>query len=141
MKMQAADATISERIGSPFQTSDEASPTLTMAADIRLKNQAAWQAVYDDTLMEWGLDVSRFVEAGLTPPSAKAISVACQVAKMLRDGGAEAPLRVVPNGDGGLVFERSKGEVFETLEIQEGGAVEWASFRNSRLHARTPWPV
>ena len=137
MKTQAADATVSEMTRSPVQTSAAASPTLTMAADDRLKNRAAWQAVHDYTLLEWGLGASRFVEDGLTPPSAKAISVACQVALAYQD--RPAPLRVVPNGDGGIVFERGTGEVFETIEIQEDGSVEWASFRNSRLHSRKRW--
>ena len=77
------------------------------------------------------------MEACLVPPSTKAISMACQVTRMLQD--RPPPLRVTPSGDGGIVFERSTGEVFETIEIQEDGSVERATFRNSRLHSRERW--
>jgi hypothetical protein len=135
----ASDPTVSETIKSPIRTGAAASPTLTMTLDDRQKNRTAWQAIIDGTLLEWGLNPSRFIEDGLTPPSRKAISLACQVAGTLRDLDREAPLRAVPSGDGGIVFERSKGALFETIEIDEDGSVIWAVFTNSRLRSRRRW--
>jgi hypothetical protein len=89
--------------------------------------------------VKWGCNPGQFVEDGLTPPSAIAVGVACQVAQHLRELGKDAPLRLVPNGDGGIVFERRQGEIFETLEIQDDGSVEWAIFNNGRLNSRRLW--
>lgn len=139
MKMLESDATISKKILSPIPTGVAASPILTTAGEDRSKNRAAWQAVLDYTLVEWGCNPSRFAEDGLTPPTAYAIGVACQVAQHLRDHDKDAPLRVVPNGDGGIVFERRQGEIFETLEIQDDGSAEYTVFINSRLSTRTRW--
>jgi hypothetical protein len=138
MKMLESDATISEKI-SPISTGVAASPTLTLAGDDRFKTRTAWQTIIDYTLVEWGRNPGRFAEDGLTPPSANAIRVACQVAQHLRDHDKDTPLRVVPNGDGGIVFERSQGEIFETIEIQDNGSVEWATFSNGRLRSRRRW--
>jgi hypothetical protein len=135
------DATISAKVESPYQSGMTASPTLSRAPDDRLRNRAAWQDVIDYKLVEWGQDPGRFVEEGLTPPSAMAIRGACVLAGILRDLDREAPQRVVPSGDGGIVFERRKGELFEKIEIQEDGSVEWAAFRNSRLQSRDRWDL
>ncbi|MHB1421927.1 MAG: hypothetical protein ACYC3I_01780 [Gemmataceae bacterium] len=137
MMMLESDARISEKTLSPIPTGVAASPILTNTGNERFNNRAKWQTVIDDTLVEWGRDPSRFAEDGLAPPSAKAIGAACQIALFLRDYDYDAPLRVVPNGDGGIVFERSQGEIFETIEIQEDGSYEWATFNNGRLRSHT----
>lgn len=138
MKTLESDATISDKITSPIPTGFVASPALTLAGDDRSQNRADWQAVLDYTLVEWGRNPSRFAEDGLTPPSAKAIDEAYRVALYFRDHDKAPPLRVVPNGDGGIVFERRQGEIFETIEIQEDGSAEWAIFHNGRLRSRGP---
>lgn len=139
MKMLESDATISKKIIGSISTGVAESPTLTTGGDYRSKNREAWQAVLDYTLVEWGRNPSQLAEDGLIPPSANALAVACQVAQFLRDHDQDAPLRVVPNGDGGIVFERSQGEIFETIEIQEDGSAECTVFINSRLRTRTRW--
>ena len=79
----------------------------------------------DDYLIEWG-------------PSEAIIRLAGQIAMVLRDNGAAAPLRVVPDGEGGISFERRSGDWFESLDILEGGSIELTTFKDCRLHSRVP---
>ena len=139
MTMLVSDATISTKIINSIPTGIAPSLALTLAGEDRCENREAWQAILDYTLVEWGRNPSQLAEDGLIPPSAYAIVVACQVAQLLRDHDKDAPLRVVPTGDGGIVFERRQGEIFETLEIQDDGSVEWAIFSNGRLSFRRLW--
>jgi hypothetical protein len=139
MSTLVSDATISEKVETPYRSGAADSPALSDALSNRQKNRSGWQHFIDYMLVEWGKDPTRLAEDGLTPPSAKAIRGACVLAGIFRDEDKEAPLRVVPSGDGGIVFERAYGEFFEKIEIEEDGSVEWATFRNSRLLSRGRW--
>lgn len=88
-------------------------------------NREAWQAIIDHKLIEWGRYPERLEENELIPPTPESIRVACDKARDMRDAGDAAPQRVVPDGDGGIVFERWDGPMSEALEISEDGAVEY----------------
>jgi len=93
----------------------------------------AWDQIIDRYLIEWARYPSRLDDEGVIPPSADIIHRACEIAIDMRDQTLAAPLRVVPNGDGGIVFERREGPIFQTIEIYEDGSVESAAFVDSRL--------
>ena len=96
-------------------------------------NRTAWQDLIDGKLIEWGRNPDALEDDGIRPPSATIIKLACQVATILRDEEWPPPLRVIPNGDGGIVFERREGQLFVTIEIDEDGSIEYAAFVNCRL--------
>ena len=107
----------------------------------RQDSRDAWQAVIDKRLVEWGRDPSGLEDDGITPPSPEAVYQAGQLALTWRDEGVAHPLRVAPTGDGGIVFERWEGGLFQSIEIQANGTIELATFRNSRLLSRRRLPL
>lgn len=100
------------------------------------ENRRAWNNIIDRKLIEWGRDPTRLEDEDVVPPSFEAIKVASDSAMALRDKSKEAPKRVVPNGDGGIVFERWEGSVSETIEVFEDGAIEYCRYHDTRLTHR-----
>lgn len=95
--------------------------------------RARWDELVDSYLIEWGRDPSRFDGEEIVPPTEASIGRACEVAGLCRDGAWPPPLRVVPDGEGGVVFERRVGDIFESLEILADGRVELNTFKDCRL--------
>lgn len=105
------------------------------------QDQERWQAVIDHQLVEWGRDSSQLEDEGIVAPTAEIIGLACRLAALYRDTGMVAPTRVVPDGEGGIVFERRDGSAFQTIEIRADHTIEWCYFVNSRLVDRRPLPL
>jgi|GEM_PF-1577474 len=97
----------------------------------------AWNTLIDSKLIEWGRDPSLLEDDELIPPSRAAIQRAVDLAIRLRDEEKlPAPKRVVPDGDGGVVFERWEGEISESFEISESGGIEYVLCRNGSVAER-----
>src|SRR5258708_172113 len=88
--------------------------------------QESWQVVIDESLARWLADPSCLEDEGIVPPSVETIHHACKIALALRDEGLLAPKRIVPNGEGGIVFERRAGSLFEAIELDADGSLEVA---------------
>ena len=106
-------------------------------------NQAdkdAWQ-VWIDVLAHWELDPDALLEEGLTPPSRAILQAASFFAVALRDNGHAPPLRVVPSGEGGVVFERRGADgVFERMEVRAARLKSLdLSIPDSTLGGFIPW--
>ncbi len=67
-----------------------------------------WGALVNQ-LVEWDRDPHRFDGDVFEPPRRTVIQFACRLAELLRNEGLPSPARVVPNGEGGLVFECDNG--------------------------------
>lgn len=106
----------------------------------REKDRAGWQRIIDKHLIEWGRNPALFDPEEIVPPSPFIIDAASKIAIRLRDVGWAAPLRVVPDGDGGIAFENRAGEILQTLNVQPDGSVELITFHNCRLVRREPLP-
>ena len=106
----------------------------------RAEDRIGWQRIIDNHLVEWGRHPSRFDSDEIIPPSRAIIHAACHVAMRLRDAELSAPLRVVPDGDGGIAFEHDAGEWFQTLHLQADGSVELLVFRDCRIARRERLP-
>ena len=98
----------------------------------------SWQDIIDRRLIEWGLDPSQLEEDGLEAPSKFTISLAIGLATAMRDTNSDPPSRVVPDAHGGIVFERDRGSVFESVHVFPDGKVEFAHFKDRRLVHRSP---
>jgi hypothetical protein len=115
-------------------------------ADERGKNSAfpkvapeyarVWQAWLDDKLSDWERNPAQFDEEGFAPPSKMSLEKASQIARNWRDRTWEAPERIVPNGEGGIVLEWRAGPDAETVEIDAIGEVETISYRDCRVRHR-----
>ena len=64
------------------------------------------------------------------------VHLAINVAKVLRDQNVESPDRVVPNGDGGIVFRWRSGNFTWSLELDADGSLETSLMDHDSLLCR-----
>ena len=100
------------------------------------KRREAWDSIIDRYLVEWGRDASALEDEGFIPPGLEVVNLACQVAMEFRDEGLPPPIRVAPDGEGGLAFERVDGKVSESLNIYADQTIELLTFDDCRLSGR-----
>jgi len=115
------------------QTGAAVDDSLVAAADHRTANRKGWQRIIDSTLIEWGRDPSQLEDEDVTAPTQAVIARATRLAVILRDNALAPPNRAVTNGDGGVVFERWEGPVFEQIEIADDGAITITSTIDSEI--------
>ena len=95
-----------------------------------------WGTVIDQLLLWWENPAWAGDDEGFVAPARSATELALQLAQTWRDQGVVAPLRVIPDGEGGIAFERREGPCFTSLRIALDGLVELLNFENSRLVSR-----
>lgn len=110
--------------------------TLATYDDAARERREAWRRVIDHKLIEWGRDPSQLEDDDLIPPTRTAIRAACEAASQLRADGRAAPNRVVPDGDGGIVFERWCGPLSESIEFLRDGEMELVVCLNHTVVSR-----
>lgn len=98
----------------------------------------AWQQLIDKLWFDWGLNQQQFDDDGIEPPSRETIVRAIQVAQQQEKQGQPLPDSVVPDANGGIVFERREQDVTEVLHIWSDGTAEYQQFHGTRLVERTP---
>jgi hypothetical protein len=99
------------------------------------RTPSAWQQIIDERLVACGQHAD-LADDDLQPPTAEVLDRACEFAAFCRDHGVDPPLRVVPNGAGGVVFEWRARPYFHTVEIRADGGAELLVFENSKLLTR-----
>lgn len=102
---------------------------------------AAWQHIIDYYLVEWGSNGLKGYEEteGLLAPSKDVIATAIEFSIFLASKNYFAPNRAVPNGEGGLVLERSEAAaIVETIEVLDRSNIEISTFSDGKLVRRTP---
>lgn len=102
-------------------------------------HRTAWQQAIERTLAEWGRDPSQLDEEGTVTPSRETIQLAIDLAALMSKAVLPAPTRIVPDAEGGIVFERQEKGVFESIRISADGSIEHRVFENCRLVFREPW--
>ena len=118
------------------QTGVASNESLATSLGDREERLRAWQRFIDEKLIEWGRDPGELEEAQLIPPTRRAIDKSVRLAMTLRDRGFPPASRVVPDGDGGIVFERWEGSVSETFEVSANGTIEYVQCRDCTVKAR-----
>ena len=84
-----------------------------------------WNRIIDDQLIQWGATGVEVPEDDFVEPSHEVIHFACSIAQRMRDGGLAPPLRVVPDGEGGISFERREQARFFSLNVHSDMSIEW----------------
>lgn len=108
-------------------------------ATMGVENQAAAPPGNDqwrdakDVLEAWWKRPEAVEDDGVEPPDRDTIRLAFNVAEQMRRSGAPAPDRVAPSGDGGIVFERRDGSLFQTIEVSADRRLEFSVFRDGLL--------
>lgn len=100
------------------------------------KIRSEWKNIIDHKLIEWGWQPEIFEEEGLVAILCQIISEACEFCDKQASRNTPAPLSVVPNGDGGIVFEWKEGSYFRTIEFLADGSKEDCRFIDSKLKDR-----
>ena len=132
-----SDEFLSAVAGSVATSADSELPTIR-DKDQAEANRHAWQQLIDYRLIEWALNPSQFDDEGVEPPSRETIAHAIKLVERLRTKGLPAPDSVVPDANGGIVFERREQDVTEALHIWSDGSAEYQQFHGTRLVERTP---
>ncbi len=96
---------------------------------------SSWDLI-DQKLIEWECDPSQLSDEGVEPPSGETILTAIEWAKHFRKDGKPSPDSVVPDANGGIVFERREKGVSEVLHVWDDGSVEYQRFHGTRLVER-----
>jgi len=79
-----------------------------------------WEDVYD-LLMTWADEPPSIEHEGLISPTRGAISRAIDTARVFAERNGLPPDRVVPNGEGGIAFERDSDEASIIIEFDAAG--------------------
>ena len=69
-------------------------------------NAEGWKKAINIHLRNWWHGVPGLEEEGLISPTRAAVDAAIKISESLAEQSLEPPSRIVPNGEGGLVFER-----------------------------------
>ncbi|HEY3321921.1 MAG TPA: hypothetical protein VGP72_15745 [Planctomycetota bacterium] len=93
-----------------------------------------WAAV-TGRLDAWRTDASGLADDDLTPPTARAIAAAYQLAIWLRDQTVPVPDKVVPDGNGGIVLEWSLPE-YKTVSVDAEGQTELVCYAGDQIASR-----
>ena len=116
---------------------------LAVTAKRREEHRLRWQDIIDKKLIEWGRNPEELADDDLVPPSHAAVDSAVRKAQEWRDareydnGFVPSPQWVVPNGDGGIVFEWREESTSAVVEVFDDGSAECAIFEDNKLVSRT----
>lgn len=118
-----------------FATANVQEADLAEMEQVR-RNKEDWTRFIDTCLVEWGRDTTALEDEDFVPPSPDVINLACKVAMNYRDEGLVPPTMVVPDGEGGISFERFEGDISLSLNIYADKSVELLTFDDCRLRER-----
>jgi hypothetical protein len=114
---------------------------LASALNVEERVSAEWDAIVDHKLIEWGNDQSAFQDEGLIGPTNQAIQKAHALVSFMRSNDWPLPTGVVPDGEGGIVFENRHEPTYQRIEIEPTGKMCLVTFRNCHLVSRDPVDV
>ncbi len=118
--------------------SESLSPTM-FDARREEERREAWNRLIEEKLLEWLRDPRQLEDDGIDAPTATIVRLSLDLAERFREKGFPAPDRIVPDPNGGIVFERHEGDVSEVLHVWDDGSVEYMRFRATQLVERQPF--
>jgi hypothetical protein len=137
--MATADLTLSKTGRRAVVTSAQTGATDYIERGLnarRKSHEIAWRQLIDHPLIDWWKDPEQLNDDGMVAPSRERIEQAIDIAMGFCDSGDAAPVRVVPDGYGGIVFEFRAGLNAASLRISDSGDVEFVVFESDALVSR-----
>jgi len=98
--------------------------------------QKKWQQMIDYRLLEWGRDPNQLADDGVEPPTGETILRAIRLAEELRNAGLAAPDSILPDPNGGILFECRNGDLVEVYHVWDDGTTEYHCFHGTQLIIR-----
>ena len=83
-------------------------------------------------------DPNPLEDEGFEAPTATISRLSLDLAERFCEEGLPAPDSIVPDPNGGVVFERREGDVSEVLHVWDDGSVEYMRFHGTQLAERQP---
>jgi hypothetical protein len=130
---QTAGLLVRNGARSPCQPNDQVVDAATAVY------QAAWQQVIEK-LTKWARSPGEFEDDGLDPPSAETVQRAIDFARAAQEAGYPAPTGVVPDPNGGIIFDRTVEQQSEEYHFWDDGTVDYCRFEGTRLVERRDVP-
>ncbi len=91
-----------------------------------------WESIIKE-LRKWLFNPDLVDIEDADPPSRQIISKAIELAQEFKQKEFSAPLRVLPDLEGGIVFERREGDYYETVTLNADIEVEIERYEKSVL--------
>lgn len=134
MSVVAANRTVGQWIKRTGGTR-AADPDALMSVDPkREENRDGWNGLIGDRLVAWSLSTESLDDGDSIPPTAVAIECAVRHARAWRDMSKPCPLDVIPDGDGGILFQINKTPQHEfAIQMLSDGSIDMLHFRGSDL--------
>lgn len=129
--------TIEQRplISPPVRTAvaTSADRVLPATGDTTTQWRESWQHFIDTKLLEWLREPEQLADEGVDAPSPRIVRLATDYAEKFRDEGCPPPASIVPDANGGVVFERRQNGDSEVVHFWDDGIIELLLFCGSRL--------
>lgn len=132
MTIAEFSTTVHDASGSP-QALDCDSDILATNTLGRDEEKALWSSIVDQPLIDWGLHPGNVDEDGLVSPAGEAIATAYGLVDFMRQEGEPVPTAVIPDGEGGIVFENKVDPIYQRFEIDNSGRLMFLEFENCKL--------
>ena len=115
----------------------EYSPSFETGSQVVSRRDARqeWSEIFDE-MYDWLSDPTLLANEDGEAPSKTMIRMAWDVAVRLENDNREAPIAVVPSGNGGFAFEWRSTTMSKGIEISPDGRLEEIIIRNGRLRSR-----
>lgn len=97
------------------------------------EHRRQWEEIINTKLIEWGRNPDGLEDDDLIPPSKSVVQTAIQLAQGARDARSIPPDWIIPDGDGGIVFEWREASRAVKLELLDDGSAECLVFDHNRL--------
>jgi hypothetical protein len=128
-----------------FSSRESLRPVVPTEADsaVPILNRAGrdlWQKLIEEKLVEWGTNPDYFADEEFDAPLPEIVSLALRHAQKYRDNDWPPPHRIVPDGDGGIVFEVRNGSLSEKIHLWDDGEVDYICFSGAKLVERRRLP-
>jgi hypothetical protein len=95
-----------------------------------------WRQLIDHKFIEWGRNPKVFEDDDIQPPSGAVIQRAIRLAEALKKSGVQPPSVVVPDPNGGIVFEYRQNGFTQVFHIWEDSRIDYCLFSGTRLTER-----
>lgn len=144
--MPPSESTITDR-DSPeqaefVQAGIEYEDVLVTEIDAREASAPQWDDIIDRKLIKWGswqndtVLQEGFEAEGFISPTSEAILKAYRIVANMRQQLWPLPTGVIPDGEGGIVFENKQRLLYQRMEIDQNGETSLATFNNAKLFDR-----
>jgi hypothetical protein len=126
--------TVTQKFQRAVLTGSDDRSTMTRPRNFR----EGWQRVVDK-LDDWLRNPAQLEDEGIDQPTGRIVRIALDIAEQYREADVFAPPdRVIPDPNGGIVFETEDGALLYVVQIWDDASVEYMKFDGTHLVQREP---